>query len=180
MSRIQIKNEKHKALFAIALGLLLFGYGLLQGMPQIYEEHSAYSAISDAGVEAKAHISYGDTLPGTIKGTVDHRIDFSWRDRAGKEREVKSLSVSDDVWNWIASGKNLTVREIPIKYLESDQKPRAIFVWDPNAMLRRVLWEVLGVAAAILLGGGAVIKGLQFLFKRREQPNSLVTSATSL
>ena len=179
MFRIRITNEKHKALLAIVLGLPIFVLGL-RYLPMIYEEYSAYSAMIAKGVEAKAHISYGDTLPGTIKGSVDHRIDFSWRDVAGKDRAVKSLSVSEDVWKRIASGKTLIAHEIPIKYLESDQTPRAILVWDADAGLRRILWEVMGTVIAILLGGAATVKALGFFLRLRKQPGGLANSGAPL
>ncbi len=175
MFRIRIKNEKHKALIALPLGLLLFGFGL-SWIPQTRENYSAYSAIHDKGIETKAHISNGGTV--RLKGT-EHYIYFSWRDLAGKEREIQSLTVGEDFWKRIAPGKDIVVREIPIKYLESDHKPRAILVWDPNAAFRTVYMEIGGVILMILMGGAGIVNSLMFFWNRRKQPSDLVNAVST-
>src|SRR5262249_34586137 len=152
------------------LGLLIFGFGLSY-IPETREDYSAYSAIRDNGIETKAHISYAGTV--RLRGT-EHHISFSWRDLAGKEREIQSLIVGEDFWRRITPGKDIVVREIPIKYLESDNKPRAILVWDPNAAFQTLYMGIGGVILMILMGGAGIVNSLMFFWKRYRQPTNLV------
>ncbi len=117
-------------------------------------------AMLDHGVETKANITNAVIKYGK-HGSKDYLIDFSWRDGAKQERAIKSTSVSGDVWNRLVSGNKLLVNEIPIRYLESDTRPRAILVWDADYALRLDFLMLCGGVTLTLLGGAILVMGLR-------------------
>ncbi len=117
---------------------------------------------------AKAHITNHNTIHGKGDST-DYKINISWSDAAGKKREVENLSVSDDVWKRLASGDRLVTSEIPIKYLESDQEPRAILVWDADETLRLDLLVIYVGAGFTVLGIAILCDGAKVFSRFRER-----------
>lgn len=155
-----LSNEKRTILRVMAAGLLFFGTGLI-ALYLGWQSRSADMAMLDHGVETKAHITNHNTIHGKGDST-DYKINISWSDAAGKKREVENLSVSDEVWKRLASGDRLVTSEIPIKYLESDQEPRAILVWDADETLRLDLLAIYVGAGFTVLGIAILVMGLRF------------------
>lgn len=117
-------------------------------------------AILDNGVETKATITNAVIRHGK-HNSEDYLIDLSWRDAAKQERAIKSASVSGKIWSRLVSGNKLVVNEIPIRYLESDTEPHAIFVWDEDYTLRVDFFMICGGVALALLGGAILVLGLR-------------------
>ncbi len=156
-----ISKEKRTILKVMAAGLLFFVTGLA-ALYLGWQNRSADQAMLDHGAATKAHITKHNTIYGKGDST-DHKIDFSWRDAAGKERNVENHSVNDEVWKRLVSGDALLVSEIPIKYLESDQEPRAILVWDADETLRLDLMVIYAGAGFTVFGILVLVMGQRFL-----------------